>query len=549
MSLKEMNVDLLRDFLVGGCAFLCENKEKVNALNVFPVPDGDTGTNMSLTMTSAVKDMASKNTIDKIAVALSNGALMGARGNSGVILSQIFRGFSNGLEGQTALTAQTFSAALQKGVDLAYKSVMKPVEGTILTVSKAVAKGALAAAEQSEDILFVLEQAIEEGRVALANTPNQLPVLKEAGVVDAGGQGYLIILEGGLKALQGEDFSAAAAASGVTMVAPAIQQEEEIVYGYCTEVLIKGHKLPVDLIRTYLSQQEGDCLLVVGSDDMVKVHFHTNKPYKVLEYGLKYGSLHDIKIENMRDQHSELKDDFFTMGEEGDSKPAEIEKAAEPAMPCGVVAIANGDGLAELFTSLGAQEVICGGQTMNPSAEDLLNAVDKIDAAEVVILPNNSNIILTAEQAKKLAKKPVHVIPSKFITQGIGAMLGFNPEVSGAENAQSMAACMAEVQSGEITFAVRDSNFEGKAIHADDILGLKEGNITVVGQDMETVLKELLADMVTEESSLLSFYYGNDLPEDKASALVQAATENYADLDVEIHYGGQPLYYFLVSVE
>ncbi len=540
MSLNEMNVDLLRDFLVGGCAFLCENKEKVNALNVFPVPDGDTGTNMSLTMTSAVKDLASKNTVDNVMSALSNGALMGARGNSGVILSQIFRGFAGGLEGENAVTAKSFSNALQRGVDLAYKSVMKPVEGTILTVSRAVAKGAVKAAEESDDIIYVLEQAIEEGSVALANTPNQLPVLKEAGVVDAGGQGYLLILHGGLKALQGEDFSDFAVLSGGAMVNPAAKKEEkEIVYGYCTEVLIKGHKLPVDLIRTYLSRQDGDCLLVVGSEDLVKVHFHTNKPYKVLEYGLKYGTLHDIKIENMRDQHSELTDDFFKIEEE----------TKAPAVPCGVVAIANGDGLGALFTSLGAAEIICGGQTMNPSAEDLLNAIDKVNAEEIVILPNNSNIILTAEQAKKMAKKPVHVLPTKFITQGIGAMLGFNAEASGKENAAAMAECMAEIKSGEVTFAVRDSSFEGKEIAADDILGLKEGKIVTVGQDVQAVLGDLLQDMVTEDSTLISFYYGNGLTEEDASSLVESVTADYGQMDIEVHCGGQPLYYFLVSVE
>ncbi|MCI8335539.1 MAG: DAK2 domain-containing protein [Peptococcaceae bacterium] len=546
MSLNEMNVDQLRDFLVGGCAFLCENKEKVNALNVFPVPDGDTGTNMSLTMTSAVKDLASKNTVEKVMSALSNGALMGARGNSGVILSQIFRGFASGLEGETIITAKSLSNALQKGVDLAYKSVMKPVEGTILTVSRAVAKGAVAAAEESDDILHVLEQAIEEGSVALANTPNQLPVLKEAGVVDAGGQGYLLILHGGLKALQGEDFSDFAVLSGGAMVNPAVKKEEkEIVYGYCTEVLIKGHKLPVDLIRTYLSRQDGDCLLVVGSEDLVKVHFHTNKPYKVLEYGLKYGTLHDIKIENMRDQHSELTDDFFKIEEE----PKEVPAPAGPTVACGVVAIANGDGLAELFTSLGAAEVICGGQTMNPSAEDLLNAIDRVNAEEIVILPNNSNIILTAEQAKKLAKKPVHVLPTKFITQGIGAMLGFNAETTGAENAATMADCMAEIKSGEVTFAVRNSTFEGKEITAGDILGLKEGNIVTVGQETQAVLGDLLQEMVTEDSTLISFYYGNDLTEAEAMSLIEAVTADYGHMDIEVHCGGQPLYYFLVSVE
>ena len=540
MSLNEMNVDLLRDFLVGGCAFLCENKEKVNALNVFPVPDGDTGTNMSLTMTSAVKDLASKNTVDNVMSALSNGALMGARGNSGVILSQIFRGFAGGLEGENAVTAKSFSNALQRGVDLAYKSVMKPVEGTILTVSRAVAKGAVKAAEESDDIIYVLEQAIKEGSVALANTPNQLPVLKEAGVVDAGGQGYLLILHGGLKALQGEDFSDFAVLSGGAMVNPAAKKEEkEIVYGYCTEVLIKGHKLPVDLIRTYLSRQDGDCLLVVGSEDLVKVHFHTNKPYKVLEYGLKYGTLHDIKIENMRDQHSELTDDFFKIEEE----------TKAPAVPCGVVAIANGDGLGALFTSLGAAEIICGGQTMNPSAEDLLNAIDNVNAEEIVILPNNSNIILTAEQAKKMAKKPVHVLPTKFITQGIGAMLGFNAEASGKENAAAMAECMAEIKSGEVTFAVRDSSFEGKEIAADDILGLKEGKIVTVGQDVQAVLGDLLQDMVTEDSTLISFYYGNGLTEEEASSLIESVPADYGQMDIEVHCGGQPLYYFLVSVE
>ncbi len=553
--MKQLTAASLGDFFAGGCAFLSANKEQVNALNVFPVPDGDTGTNMSLTMHSAIKDIAGKATATQVMASVSMGALMGARGNSGVILSQLFRGFAQGVGQKETLNAQDFAEALAKGVALAYKSVMKPVEGTVLTVGRMMSEAVTEKAQSCDDILEVLSYGIAKGEEALANTPNQLPVLKKAGVVDAGGQGLICIFTGGLKNLRGDtdlvlepvsmkketvktDFSAQAQSSG------------DIKYGYCTEVLLKGRRLNPDQVRAYLSTLDGDSLLVVGDENVVKMHFHTNNPGALLSYVAQFGSMHDIKIDNMREQHHHLQD-LEEIVQKEDLQPSENIAAQEEQKlaNCGVVAVVSGDGLAQIFTDLGAGAIINGGQTMNPSTEDLVKAIESLPAKEVIILPNNSNIILTAKQAKLLTEKKVEVVECKFITQGLAAMLTFLQESSAAENMELMKDSFQGVKSGEITYAVRASSYDGFQIHENDILGLQEGQIKVVGEDIDTTMLDLLQNMVSDTDSLISVFYGKDYEEEKTTQLVEKLEARYPDLDIEIHYGGQPLYYLLVSVE
>ena len=546
--MKQLTAALLGDFFAGGYAFLFANKEQVNALNVFPVPDGDTGTNMSLTMHSAIKDIAHKDTAAQVMASVSLGALMGARGNSGVILSQLFRGFAQGVGQKEALRAQDFAEALAKGVALAYKSVMKPVEGTMLTVGRIVSEAVTEEAAKNDDILAVLAYGIKKGEVALANTPNQLPVLKKAGVVDAGGQGLLFIFTGGLKNLRGDTDLVAAEAAATPKPAPTdfsaqAQSTEEIVYGYCTEVLVKGENLKPDQVRAYLATLDGDSLLAVGDETVIKIHFHTNNPGAVLAYLVQFGSLHDIKIDNMREQHHHL----LHLEEAAAQHPVEVSLEDRPT--CGVVTVASGDGLRKIFTELGAGVVINGGQTMNPSTEDLVRAIESLPAQEVIVLPNNSNIILTAKQTKLLTQKNVEVVESKYITQGLSAMLAFFPEKTARENLAGMAEAFSAVKSGEITYAVRDSSYDGFQIAENDILGLSEGQIKVVGQEVEAVLFDLLSEMVTTEDSLISIFYGKDYTENEADALQAMVAAKYPDLDIELHYGGQPLYYLLVSVE
>ena len=546
MEYNGFNANALTGFFRGGCGFLFANKEAVNALNVFPVPDGDTGINMSLTINSAVGNITEASSIQKIVQDFSMGALMGARGNSGVILSQIFRGFSQGIIAvdKREMTAGDLAFSFQKGVDLAYKSVMKPVEGTILTVFREFTAAAVEKAQQTEDVIAMLEYALKKGEEALANTPEQLPVLKEAGVVDAGGRGLLYIFEGGLRALKGESFDeVVAAAVKKPVTAAAASSVEGVEFIYCTEFLIKGKNMNPEKIKaSIIKSQAGDCLLVVGMEDLVKVHYHNNNPGNVLAAAVKYGTLHDLKIENMLDQHTDMQD-------EAPAAPAvNKEKSIQK---CGVLAVCAGDGMKEIFESLGAY-VVSGGQTMNPSAEELLNAIDKIPADEVVILPNNSNIILTAEQTQKLSQKPAAIVRTKFVTQGIASMMGFGKDNSALENAAAMADAFEDIASGEITYAVRDSRYNGFEIRENDILGLAEGKIAIHGTELKEILMGLLEQLVDEdkdEQSLISLLYGNDLDKAAVEKLVEAVEEKYSDMDVEYHYGGQPLYYFLISVE
>lgn len=532
MELTELTATSLARFFSGGCSFLAANKDIVDALNVFPVPDGDTGTNMSLTMNSAVRDLAEAESTVEVAEAVSTGALMGARGNSGVILSQLFRGFAQGVGDKKQLNAVDLAASWHKGVELAYKSVMKPVEGTILTVSKAFAAGAAQQAKTSTDLFQVLDFALAQGQIALDNTPNQLLVLRQAGVVDAGGKGFLLIMEGGLKALRGEITETLQPMPEKSDLQSRTTILADIPFQYCTEMIIKGEKLNIDDLKSFLAEK-GDSLLVVGTEQLVKIHLHTNHPGEALEHALAKGTLHDIKIENMKEQHRETL----------------IPATAAEEVNCAVVAVAAGEGLASIFTSLGVAKVISGGQTMNPSAEELVSAIRSLPAKQVLILPNNSNIILTAEQAKMLAGKPVAVVPSKTLPQGLAAMLTFEEAQSLAENAAKMTLAMAHVKTGEITYAVRDSVYDGMAIKENEILGLFDGAIKTKGLTVDDVVLELTGMMVTPADELITLFYGNGTSPDSAESLAAKLRDAFPKTDVEVHFGGQPLYYYLISVE
>lgn len=540
-------------FFIGGAANLIANKEKINALNVFPVPDGDTGTNMGLTMTSAVKNVPAAKTITKVAEALAHGALLGARGNSGVILSQILRGFSQGVEGAETVASRDFARAMQKGVELAYKSVMRPVEGTILTVARKMAEAADKAvavdAEMTVDAL--LELMLSAGYKALANTPNQLPPLKQAGVVDSGASGLIAIFEGGLRAVRGEEFEMELPVSDkVDFTENAAEDDKaNLVNHYCTEFFIHGHDIDVDAYRAKM-QGMGESQVIVGNDEVVKTHIHTSDPGAVLSYALTIGSLHDLKIDNMKDQHRET---IFTEEE----KTSVIEQAAQAAEPpvaedlplCGVVAVSCGAGLDQIFTEMGVAALVNGGQSMNPSAEDILAAINSSPAQEVVVLPNNGNIVMAANQAAELAVKPVVVVPCKFITQGIEAMMDFDPEVSAAENAKAMAAAFASVKNAQITYAVRDSGADGQDIHEGDILGILDGTIEVVQPTVNEAVQAVLPLMFDDDTSLITLLYGEGVSEDDAAELSAEIAVRYPDYEIETQLGGQAVYYYLIAVE
>lgn len=555
---------LLSKFLSGGCDYLGLHKEEVNSLNVFPVPDGDTGINMYLTTSSAVKKIAPESLVagvGKVASDFAFGALMGARGNSGVILSQMFRGFSLALAGKIDCDSTELAAALKKGADLSSKSVMKPVEGTILTVFRELAHAAEAAAAQGADLHETMEAAIAAGDIALANTPNQLPVLKEAGVVDAGGAGLLFFMRGGMMAVEGRldevaEFTLPAAAFTEQVVekAPAASYTRDdistaqIEFTFCTQLLIKGENLPLDEIREHLAQDPpGDSLLAVGDDTLIKIHFHNNRPWQVLEYCSQFGTLHDIIIDNMTDQHHE------TMALQ--DAPADAASSPAPlpvvdAAACGVIAVCAGEGMSAIFSDLGAT-VISGGQTMNPSAEDLLHAVEQNPAKEIVILPNNSNIILTAEQVISLSAKPVQVIRSKYVTQGLTAMLAFDAEQNAAANAESMSGTLEQMVNGELTYAIRPAKYNGFTIEEGDALGLLDGEIVDCGKDLQQTLMALVEKMITArgDSEIISLYRGENMDQALAQHFIEELEQKYPDHEVELYYGGQPLYYFLLSVE
>lgn len=555
---------ILKGMLASGSNLLENQKKEIDALNVFPVPDGDTGTNMHLTFRAAAQaaEKVSSNYINEVAGAASMGSLMGARGNSGVILSQIMRGFAKGLEGLTEANALQIANALQMGVDTAYKAVMKPVEGTILTVSRETAKGAAVKAKSGEsDILGVLKAAYEKGQIALEKTPDMLPVLKQAGVVDAGGQGFLTIIDSWIRFLEGKEkvkISIQEQLSSEETSQIGITAVEDLEFPYCTEFLVKGKNLVTDNIRRDLTDQ-GDSLLVVGTDQIVKIHIHTKNPGLILDYAVKMGSLHEIQISNMLTQneaaaHNEngrvSKNEQAESGAEEEKKAQDTEPAEEPFKKHGLVAVAMGEGIAEIFKSLGVDEIVYGGQTMNPSTNDLAEAARKVRAHDVYILPNNSNIIMAAGQVNNLIEDSrIHVIPTKSIPQAISALLSFNPDLNFEENLLSMTEATKQVSSGEVTYAVRNSQFGDIEIEEGDILGLVEGKITTTARDILEVAQQVLEEMDWREKDIITIFYGKDMAEEDVQVLQDWLEKEKPDIEVEVYPGKQPLYYYILGVE
>ena len=553
MATKTIDANMLAKMFLAGAQNIEAKKEFINELNVFPVPDGDTGTNMTLTILSAAKEVTALADVDmkNLAKAISSGSLRGARGNSGVILSQLFRGFYKGVKDQDVLTTETVAAGFKKAVETAYKAVMKPKEGTILTVAKVTAEKAVYCARNTEDFEEFAQVVIKEANEILQKTPEMLPVLKEAGVVDSGGQGLVEFLQGAVDALMGKEVDLSSVEK--TAVKPAATaseaplEEKDIKFGYCTEFIV--------MTKEEISMEEeqkfkdflmgiGDSIVVVADEDIIKVHVHTNHPGKAIEKGLTYGELTNMKIDNMREEHRERLN--LTQAE----AQAEESKPEEPRKDFGFVAVSIGQGMNDIFRELGVDYLIEGGQTMNPSTEDMLNAIEQVNAETVFILPNNKNIILAATQAQSLVEdKNVVIIPTTTVPQGISAIIGFDPEADAEENEDNMKDIIECVKTGEVTYAVRDTSINGITIKVDDIMGIDDDGIKKVGQDVEKVTLELLEEMVDEDSELISIYYGEDTTKEQAEALLEKVEETYGDCDVQLEYGGQPIYYFLLSVE
>lgn len=565
---------------LAGAKRIEEKKEYINELNVFPVPDGDTGTNMTLTITSAAKEVAAitNPTFANVTKAMSTGSLRGARGNSGVILSQLIRGFCKELEGKEEVTMEDVAAAFNRAVATAYKAVMKPKEGTILTVAKGLADKASELSTSRKNMLEFATDVLEYGREVLNQTPEMLPVLKEAGVVDSGGEGLMTILEGAFDALTGKvtyDFSngfAAGAtegrpapdASGLrTTNAAGIDRKEidtsHIKYGYCTEFIImlenEYNKQIEEEFKSYL-ESIGDSLVVVSDDEIVKVHVHTNHPGLAFERGLTYGSLTSMKVDNMREEHREkvIMEAEKVAAEQAKEREAAKQAAAEPKTEqrkeYGFISVSVGEGMNDIFKDLGVDYLIEGGQTMNPSTEDMLNAIDHVNADTIYILPNNKNIILAANQAQSLTEdKKIVVVPSKTAPQGVAALIAFDANADADTNLESMTEDMGNVKTGQVTYAVRDTSIDGKTIKAGDIMGIDDDGIQAVSEDLMTATKELLEQMVDEDSELISIYYGAEVSEEDAKAFADYVEATYEDCDVEFNYGGQPIYYYVLSVE
>ena len=550
--MNTIDAKLLARMFLAGAKNLEVKKEWINELNVFPVPDGDTGTNMTLTIMSAVKEVNNLEDVQmtSLAKAISSGSLRGARGNSGVILSQLLRGFTKGIRDLEELDAVALARAVDKGVETAYKAVMKPKEGTILTVARGVADKALELAEDAEDLQTFLEDVLEEGRRVLAKTPDMLPVLKEAGVVDSGGQGLMVVLEGAFDAFMGKEvdltFDGGESAK-VVKITP--QAEADIKFGYCTEFIIVLNKEftaedEVDF-KAYLSSL-GDSIVCVADDEVVKIHVHTNDPGLAIQRALTYGSLSRIKIDNMREEHQEklIKD-----AEKIAAQQAE-EAAKAPKKEVGFISVSIGEGFGQIFRDLGVDYLIEGGQTMNPSTEDMLNAISKVNAEHIFILPNNKNIILAANLAKALTKdKDIIVIPTKTVPQGITAVINYVPEKSVEDNEKDMTEEITRVKTGQITYAVRDTHIDDKEIHEGDIMGIGDHGMLAVGKEVAAVAKETVEQMVDDETELISIYYGEGFTEEEAEKLAGELEEQYDYCDVEVNCGGQPIYYCIISVE
>ena len=553
MNSNTVDAKILGRMFLSGAKNLEAKKEWINELNVFPVPDGDTGTNMTLTIMSAASEVnaLSEPDMKKLAKAISSGSLRGARGNSGVILSQLLRGFTKVIEQYEEIDAPIFAKSFEKAVETAYKAVMKPKEGTILTVAKGAAEKAAEIAENSENLKQFFTEVIEEAETVLVKTPELLPVLKEAGVVDSGGQGLVEVLKGALDGYLGKeinlDFVKPAAKPAITT--PVSSKESNIKFGYCTEFIImlerKFTEKDEEKFKEYL-MSIGDSLVVVADEDIVKVHVHTNAPGEAIQKALTYGQLSNMKIDNMRLEHHEK---VIKEAEKMAAQQA-AEKKAEPAKEVGFISVSAGDGMGEIFKELGADYLIQGGQTMNPSTEDMLKAIDQVNAKNIFILPNNKNIILAANQARDLTEdKNIVVIPTKTIPQGITAMISYVPEKSVEENTEEMTEAMGNVKTGQVTYAVRDTRIDEMDIHQGDIMGIGDKGILAVGQDIQKVAVDMTCKMTNEDSELISIYYGADVTEADAEEISSRLEEIYPDFDIEINYGGQPIYYFVISVE
>ena len=554
--MANITTSLFQEMVQAGATRLNKQAEYVNSLNVFPVPDGDTGTNMGMTIENGAKEVSdrSASTVGEAAGIFAKGLLMGARGNSGVITSQLFRGFSQSVKDKEELDGAALAAAFQSGGEVAYKAVMKPVEGTILTVSRGAAIGAKKKAESTNDAVEVMRAALEGAKTALAKTPDMLPVLKEVGVVDSGGQGLVFIYEGFLSALTGEFIASEEFQATPATMSEMINAEhhksvaghvatEDIKFGYCTEIMVALKQGPTyvkdfdyDEFRNYLNNL-GDSLLVVNDDEIVKVHVHTEDPGLVMQEGLKYGSLVKVKVDNMRNQH-----EAQVEKEERQAKPVEEKEYA-------IIAVVAGDGLADIFKAQGVDYIISGGQTMNPSTEDFVKAVEELNARNIIILPNNKNILMAAQSAAEVIDQPAAVVETKTIPQGLTSLLAFDESKSIEENYERMSASLGDVVSGSVTTAVRDTTIDGLEIHENDNLGMVDGKIVVSNPDMMETLEETFAHMLDEDSEIVTIYVGEDGSEELANELAQALAEKYEDVEVEIHQGGQPVYPYLFSVE
>ncbi|VGQ46436.1 DAK2 domain-containing protein [Streptococcus pyogenes] len=554
--MSNITTSLFQEMVQAAATRLGKQAEYVNSLNVFPVPDGDTGTNMSMTMDNGAKEVADKpaSTVGEVGQMLSKGLLMGARGNSGVITSQLFRGFGQSIKGKDELTGKDLAQAFQVGVEVAYKAVMKPVEGTILTVSRGAATAALKKADLTDDAVEVMQAALDGAKGALAKTPDLLPVLKEVGVVDSGGQGLVFIYEGFLSALNGDYVTSADFKATPANMSEMINAEhhksvvghvatEDITYGYCTEIMVALKQGPTyvkefnyDEFQGYLSGL-GDSLLVVNDDEIVKVHVHTEDPGLVMQEGLKYGSLIKIKVDNMRNQH------------EAQVQKTDVEKNKTEVKDFGLIAVVAGEGLSEIFKAQGVDYVISGGQTMNPSTEDIVKAIEAVNAKQVIILPNNKNIFMAAQSAAEVVDIPAAIVATRTVPQGFTSLLAFDPSKSLEDNVADMSTSLSDVVSGSVTLAVRDTTIDGLEIHENDFLGMVDGKIIVSNPDMEATLKAAFEKMIDEDSEIVTIFVGEEGDQDLAEELAGYLGETYEDVEVEIHQGDQPVYPYLMSVE
>ena len=565
MEITSINSKLLARMFLAGAKNLDSKKDWINELNVFPVPDGDTGTNMTMTIMSAAKEVSSLTnpTMAELAKAISSGSLRGARGNSGVILSQLFRGFCKVIKEYDEIDVTILCEACQKAVETAYKAVMKPKEGTILTVAKGAAEKALELSDETEDVVTFVEEVIKQAEYVLDQTPEMLPVLKQAGVVDSGGQGLVQVLKGAYDALIGKeiDYTIEGAPTGAAPAKISAETEAEIKFGYCTEfIIVLNAPMSDNEEHAYKAFLEsiGDSIVVVADDEIVKTHVHTNDPGLALQKALTFGSLSKIKIDNMREEHQEklIKDSQkLAAQQKAEEEAYEAAQADEkisnmPAKEMGFVSVSIGEGMNEVFRGLGVDYLIEGGQTMNPSTEDMLNAIEHVNAKTVFILPNNKNIIMAANQAVDLVEdKQIIVIPTKTIPQGITALVNYIPDHSAEENKEQMMAEIENVKTGQVTYAVRDTEIDGKTIKQNDFMGIGDKSILSVGTDLKATTLEMVDAMVDEDSAIVSIYFGSDSDEDSANELATAIEEKYPDVEVEVNDGGQPIYYYVISVE